>query len=586
MNQRERIVIASILAVVAVLVGFDIFTDSRQGVALWHLLVEGTIATVALAGVFYLMRGTVTLRHRLEREIESFAAFKKEAESWRSESRKYVDGLSLAIDQQLTKWNLSAAEKEVAFLLLKGLSLKEIADVRNTSEKTARAQSLAIYSKAGISGRSELSAFFLEDLLPPVKRESVGPYGALMLVGAVCLQIAFGSTSFAAGTVWEFVDSALKSSPEILAKEAEHKRAKVQSKALSNPENPVVELGVTDRTGAGASSQVTAWGVRQKLPFWTPRSRQAEAQAALGNAAKWEAEAARRQQELQLVRQIYLLGRLEAEQSHITDRRARFALIKGALEKTKAASPGQVVERRMIQSAVEIVEGQFEQIESEVGSLRSSLASRSQRTIGQVKLNWLEVNQLQSLKDRSSNLSRSQFADVMRTEALLQSAQHELRATSPRPEIEIFVQSDRESGAGAERNFTAGIAATLPLNVLWGDVRQAAEFNRMKVEAENLSAIRNRERMLTNSLLQLEAGIKALKRFPIRNVKKIESEVKETELQVRQNWISVSQFLEFDRQAHAQIEEVYDAQERAVEAVLDTCTVFECDVREFLGGSL
>lgn len=585
MNQRERFAIASILAVVAVLVGFDIFTDSREGVALWHVLIEGLIAVVALGGVFYLLRGTVTLRHQLKREIESFAAFKKEADSWRSESRKYIDGLSLAIDQQLTKWNLTVAEKEVAFLLLKGLSLKEIADVRKTSEKTARAQSIAIYSKAGISGRSELSAFFLEDLLPPVARGGVSVHG-MMLVGAFSLVMIFGSTGVAAGTVWDFVDSAVKSSPDILAKEAEQKRATAVSKSLSNPENPVVELGLSDRTGIGSSSRVTAWGVRQKLPFWTPKTRQADAQAALGEAAKWEAVATRREHELEIVRQIYLLGRLEAEQSHITDRRARFALIKSALEKTKAASPSQKVERRLIQSAVEIVEGQFERVESEVKSLRASLAMLSQLPIGNLKLKWLEASQLQSLKDRSANLTRSQLAEIKRSEAMLQSAQLELQATSPRPEFEIFIQSDREAGASEEKNFTAGLAATLPLNALWGTDRQAAEFHRKKVEAENLSAVRNRDRLLANSLLQLETGIKALQRFPIRHVRKVDSDVKEAEQQVRQSWITVSQFLEFDRQAHAQIEEVYAAQERAVEAVLSVCTVFECDIREFLGGSL
>ena len=71
------------------------------------------------------------------------------------------------IDAQLSNWNLSVSEKEVAFLLLKGMSLKELAEIRKTTEKTARAQSIAIYSKAGLAGRSELSAFFLEDLLPP-----------------------------------------------------------------------------------------------------------------------------------------------------------------------------------------------------------------------------------------------------------------------------------------------------------------------------------------------------------------------------------------------------------------------------------
>lgn len=167
MNQRERFVIASILLIVAILVGFDIFTDSREGVVLWHVLVEGFMGLVAVAGVFYLLYGTVTLRHRLRQEIDDFSAFKKESDAWRADSRKYIDGLAQAIDQQLTKWKLTVAEKEVAFLLLKGLSLKEIADLRKTTEKTARVQSMAVYAKAGISGRSELSAFFLEDLLLP-----------------------------------------------------------------------------------------------------------------------------------------------------------------------------------------------------------------------------------------------------------------------------------------------------------------------------------------------------------------------------------------------------------------------------------
>lgn len=169
MNNKERSLIAVVLLIIAVMAGLDLVTDSQEGVALWHVLVEGTIGTAALVGVFYILRGSVVLKHRLDREIQDFSQFKKEAEIWRAESKKYVEGLSLAIDQQLSKWKLSKAEKEVAFLLLKGLSLKEIAEVRNTSEKTVRAQSIAVYAKAGLAGRSELSAFFLEDLLVPVE---------------------------------------------------------------------------------------------------------------------------------------------------------------------------------------------------------------------------------------------------------------------------------------------------------------------------------------------------------------------------------------------------------------------------------
>ncbi len=167
MKQKERFFISAILLIIATLVVFDILTDSRDGVVGWHMLAEGSVAVFALGGVYYLLKGTFSLQHRLEKEIEDFSNYRHEAEAWRAESRKYLDGLSRAIDQQLSKWNLTGAEKEVAFLLLKGFSSREIADVRKTTEKTTRVQSMAIYSKAGLSGRSELSAFFLEDLLVP-----------------------------------------------------------------------------------------------------------------------------------------------------------------------------------------------------------------------------------------------------------------------------------------------------------------------------------------------------------------------------------------------------------------------------------
>jgi DNA-binding CsgD family transcriptional regulator len=167
MKSKERLVIAGILMAIAGLVGFDIFKDSKEGVIAWHIFVEGAIAFLALMAVYFLLRGTFSLRGELEREIRAFSDFRAEAELWRADSKKYIEGLARAIDLQLNKWNLTAAEKEVAFLLLKGLSLKEIAEVRKTTEKTARVQSMAIYSKAGLGGRSELSAFFLEDLLVP-----------------------------------------------------------------------------------------------------------------------------------------------------------------------------------------------------------------------------------------------------------------------------------------------------------------------------------------------------------------------------------------------------------------------------------
>ena len=67
----------------------------------------------------------------------------------------------------LSSKSVLKAEADVALLLLKGLGHKEIAAIRETSERTVREQARSLYRKAGISGRSALSAFFLEDLLLP-----------------------------------------------------------------------------------------------------------------------------------------------------------------------------------------------------------------------------------------------------------------------------------------------------------------------------------------------------------------------------------------------------------------------------------
>ena len=88
---------------------------------------------------------------------------------WRDETRALLKGLGEAIDRQFLTWKLTEAERNVGLLILKGMSLKEIAAVRVTSERTIRAQARSIYAKAGLSGRAALSAFFLEDLLAPIE---------------------------------------------------------------------------------------------------------------------------------------------------------------------------------------------------------------------------------------------------------------------------------------------------------------------------------------------------------------------------------------------------------------------------------
>lgn len=76
------------------------------------------------------------------------------------------------LQEKFAEWALTAAERDVALFAIKGLSTAEIAAVRQTSEGTVKAQTAAIYRKAGVSGRPQLLSLFIEDLMredSPVK---------------------------------------------------------------------------------------------------------------------------------------------------------------------------------------------------------------------------------------------------------------------------------------------------------------------------------------------------------------------------------------------------------------------------------
>lgn len=67
--------------------------------------------------------------------------------------------------ERFAEWRLTPAEADVALFAIKGLSTAEIGSLRGTSEGTVKAQTNAIYRKAGVSGRSQLLSLFIEDLM-------------------------------------------------------------------------------------------------------------------------------------------------------------------------------------------------------------------------------------------------------------------------------------------------------------------------------------------------------------------------------------------------------------------------------------
>jgi DNA-binding CsgD family transcriptional regulator len=159
-NNRPTIAAITLFGVVVVLIGWDLYIDFSEGVGFWHIAVESVIFVVAVMGIVLMWR-------QLDRVRSDLVEARVEAAQWKQESAELLEGLGAAIDRQFGRWGLSAAEADVGLFLLKGMSHKEIASLRNTSERTVREQARAVYRKSGLPGRSALSAFFLEDLLLP-----------------------------------------------------------------------------------------------------------------------------------------------------------------------------------------------------------------------------------------------------------------------------------------------------------------------------------------------------------------------------------------------------------------------------------
>ena len=69
------------------------------------------------------------------------------------------------LEERFKEWGLTPAESDVALFAIKGMSTAEIAVLRAKSEGTVKAQTNAIYRKAGVSGRSQLLSLFIDDLM-------------------------------------------------------------------------------------------------------------------------------------------------------------------------------------------------------------------------------------------------------------------------------------------------------------------------------------------------------------------------------------------------------------------------------------
>lgn len=164
---RSQVFLTLLLGGMAAAGILDLLLDRAWSPSAFHVLFEITFVLVCLGSVVYLWAVWMQTRRSLARVEQALSVQGADRDAWREKSRKLLRGLGEEISRQFEEWGLTPAESEIALLLLKGFGHKEIAALLDRSERTVRQHAVATYRKSGLSGRAELSAFFLEDLLLP-----------------------------------------------------------------------------------------------------------------------------------------------------------------------------------------------------------------------------------------------------------------------------------------------------------------------------------------------------------------------------------------------------------------------------------
>tara|TARA_R110002073_G_scaffold4321_5_gene28556 strand:- start:22266 stop:22853 length:588 start_codon:yes stop_codon:yes gene_type:complete len=167
---RRTVIIGTVaIALLSLPTALEYFGGGKDSdpVALAGDLFELLVFAGTIASMSWLTLEMREIRSRHDVLLEDLSGSRAENRKWRESQRDQINGFRAAVLSQFNDWELSAAERDIASLMLKGCSHKQIAAVRQSNESTVRQQAQSIYRKSALNNRAELSAYFLDAILTP-----------------------------------------------------------------------------------------------------------------------------------------------------------------------------------------------------------------------------------------------------------------------------------------------------------------------------------------------------------------------------------------------------------------------------------
>lgn len=139
-----------------------VYHNITEGNLNFHQILEAIIISLILTLLIlvkFLYKFSIrTLKEDLEKNQNQLNIYK-------NKYKQSIREIKQGIEEQMDLWQFTNEEKKVAKLLILGYTFKQIAGILSKKEKTIRNQSLSIYKKSGMIGRSDLAGYFLSDFL-------------------------------------------------------------------------------------------------------------------------------------------------------------------------------------------------------------------------------------------------------------------------------------------------------------------------------------------------------------------------------------------------------------------------------------
>lgn len=130
----------------------SVLSDAVEDIGFdWHQISSALAVLALMAGIvfetFYLI-GLLRRKANLERSVGMA-------------SSAFHD----VIESRFSEWQLTASEHDVATLMVKGLSIAEIANIRGSAEGTVKAHLNSIYRKSSTRNRAEVLSAIMDTML-------------------------------------------------------------------------------------------------------------------------------------------------------------------------------------------------------------------------------------------------------------------------------------------------------------------------------------------------------------------------------------------------------------------------------------